>query len=76
VRISDSSRHTNAISGSVALESGAEIQLDELETPDSASWKMMASAAAGTLLGMPFVSSGTFRAAWLEVLRWITALQK
>jgi hypothetical protein len=36
---------------------------------------MMASAAAGTVFGMP-VSSGTFRAAWIEFSQWIAALQR
>jgi hypothetical protein len=39
-------------------------------------WRMMASAAAGTLLGVPFIPSGTLRAAWLEVSGWFDAFQK
>jgi hypothetical protein len=46
-----------------ALEPAEEIEIEEFECPRAASWKMMASAAAGSLLGMPFVASGTFRAA-------------
>ena len=36
----------------------------------------MASVAAGALLGVPFVPSGTFRAAWVEVSEWIARAAK
>ena len=41
-----------------------------------ADWKAMASAAAGAILGVPFVPSGTIRAAWVEVFQWVAGLQK
>ena len=53
-----------------------EVQCSGNESSRSGNFKMMASAAAGAMLGMPIDSSGALRAAWVEVSQWIAALQK
>jgi len=55
------------------LETIHRVETDEVRP---AHWKMMASVAAGTVLGMPYVSAGTFLAAWVEVSQWIAALHE
>ncbi|HEV7219737.1 MAG: hypothetical protein ACHP8A_05135 [Terriglobales bacterium] len=46
------------------------------DIPRPVDWKTMASAAAGAILGVPYVPSGTLRAAWTEVSQWVAGLQK
>ena len=46
----------------------------EFEDTGSGRWKGLASATALSLLGVPFVGPGAFRAAWAEVSNWIASV--
>jgi hypothetical protein len=76
MRAGEDSPQTNATFGSGVVEPVADTSAGDSEGCADGGWRMMASAAAGTMLGMPFVSSGTFRAAWIEVSQWIAGLQR
>jgi len=63
-------------SGSGSLDRAVDIEGELQGISRLADWKTMASAAAGAILGVPFVPSGTIRAAWAEVAQWVAGLQK
>ena len=75
MRAGEDGPQTNATFGSGVVEVVADTSASDSEGSPDGCWKMMASAAAGTVFGMP-VSSGTFRAAWIEFSQWIAALQR
>ncbi len=72
----EDSPQTNPIFAPASLEQQADVPGNMSRDSRSADWKAIASAAAGTMLGVPFVPSGTFRAVWVEFSQWIAALQK
>ena len=55
-----------------ALEPGSGSRPDKPMNPPAENWRALAAAAAGTLLGMPFVGSHTVHAAWAEISRFLS----
>jgi hypothetical protein len=44
--------------------------------PHTISWKLVAGLAAGALLGMPFVATGTVHAAWAQVSQMFAFIRR
>lgn len=46
------------------------------DAPQVAGWRGLATATAGSLLGIPFISSVTLRGVWAEVSQWMNSLDR
>jgi len=72
MRVWGSNPGTTAKLHDAALVPESEVISGQLVAAPSANWRTFAAVAAVTLLGWPFISTGTAHAMWAEISRFLS----